>query len=97
VLQRVAVFFLVIIRKNTVYCSVLQLTVCCSVLQCVAACCSVLRYVAVCCSVLQRGADAAAVDTMTGIKRDLNRNPKGPHMNQKRGILDSKEAYISIK
>jgi len=30
-----------------------RLTVCCSVLQCVAVCCSVLQCVAVCCSVLQ--------------------------------------------
>jgi len=42
-----------------VCCSVLQsgifkeATVCCNVLQCVAACCSVLQRVAVCCSVLQ--------------------------------------------
>ena len=30
-----------------------ELSVCCSVLQCVAVCCSVLQCVAVCCSVLQ--------------------------------------------
>ena len=34
-------------------CDLNLLTVCCSVLQCVAVCCSVLQCVAVCCSVLQ--------------------------------------------
>jgi len=43
-----------LLRSDTVCCSVLQcVAVCCSVLQCVAVCCSELQCVAVCCSVLQ--------------------------------------------
>ena len=38
-----------------------QMSVCCSVLQCVAVCCSVLHCVAVCCSVLQRDAVCCSV------------------------------------
>jgi len=46
----------------TVCCSVLQcVAVCCSVFQCVAVCCSLLQCVAVCCSVLQGAAVCCSV------------------------------------
>ena len=58
---------------SSVCCSVLQLVAaCCSALQCVAVCCNMLQFVAVCCNALQRIAVRCSVLRAAAL-RDLSR------------------------